>query len=82
MNQKLKVTMIAAAVLALALAIGCGVYVSDYYHADETAVAAMVDSELAAVQQMDDLVVFSPEPPTAGFIFYPGGKVEHTAYAP
>lgn len=26
--------------------------------------------------------VFVPESPTAGLIFYPGGKVENTAYAP
>jgi len=26
--------------------------------------------------------VFAPDKPLAGFIFYPGGKVEHTAYAP
>lgn len=25
---------------------------------------------------------FVPEAPTAGLIFYPDGKVEHTAYAP
>jgi dienelactone hydrolase len=26
--------------------------------------------------------IFKPEEPTAGFIFYPGGKVEYTAYIP
>lgn len=26
--------------------------------------------------------VFAPESPTVGLIFYPGGKVENTAYAP
>lgn len=26
--------------------------------------------------------VFVPESPTAGLIFYPGGKVENTAYTP
>ena len=28
------------------------------------------------------MVVFQPQAPVAGFIFYPGGKVEYTAYAP
>ena len=28
------------------------------------------------------MTVFEPEDPVAGFIFYPGGKVEYTAYSP
>lgn len=66
----------------LALMIGWGVYVGDYYSADETAVAAMAGSETVSVQKMDKMTVFSPENPTAGFLFYPGGKVEAAAYAP
>ena len=66
----------------LALMIGWGVYVGDYYSADETAVSAMAGSETVSVQKMDKMTVFSPENPTAGFLFYPGGKVESTAYAP
>ena len=31
---------------------------------------------------MGDMTVFEPEDPVAGFIFYPGGKVEYTAYSP
>ena len=30
----------------------------------------------------DGTLLFMPPDPAAGFIFYPGGKVEHTAYAP
>lgn len=66
----------------LALMIGWGVYVGDYYSADETAVAAMAGSETVSVQEMGKMTVFSPENPTTGFLFYPGGKVESTAYAP
>ena len=35
-------------------------------------------AEMATVRMM----VFAPEEPSAGLIFYPGGKVEHTAYGP
>ena len=35
-----------------------------------------------AVTESKDMTVFAPESPQAGFIFYPGGKVEYTAYAP
>lgn len=66
----------------LALVIGWGVYVGDYYAAEVTAVAAMAGSEMVSVQKTDKMTVFSPENPTAGFLFYPGGKVEYTAYAP
>ena len=34
------------------------------------------------VTEQDGNWVFVPESPTAGLIFYPGGKVENTAYAP
>jgi hypothetical protein len=30
----------------------------------------------------DDTLVFKPEDATKGFVFYPGGKVEYTAYQP
>lgn len=70
------------AVLVLALAVGCAVYVGDYYHASQNAMAAMAGTQAVTVRQTDEGTVFSPENPTAGFIFYPGGKVEYTAYAP
>lgn len=57
-------------------------YVGDYYHADEAAVAALAGSETVSVEKTDRMTVFSPGNPTAGLLFYPGGKVECTAYAP
>ena len=66
----------------LALVTGWGVYVGDYYSAEVTAVAAMAGSEIVSVQKMDNMTVFTPDHPTAGFLFYPGGKVEYTSYAP
>lgn len=66
----------------LALVFGWVVYVSDYYSAGETAAAAMAGSETVTVQNMDKMTVFTPKSPVAGLLFYPGGKVEATAYAP
>ena len=80
--RKRKIILLIAAAVLLALIIGCAAYVSDYYRADETALAALEGSENVAVRTDDGCVVFEPESPVAGFIFYPGGKVEHTAYAP
>ena len=73
------------AVLAvlLVICIGFAVYVGDYYHADEAAVQAMAPADNLSVSRIGaDTIVFAPAVPQAGLIFYPGGKVEYTAYAP
>lgn len=63
------------------------VYISDYYHADAKAEAAMEATEDVSVFVKDDWVEFMPANTDAdkadtGIVFYPGGKVEYTAYAP
>lgn len=80
MTRKKLLAVLAAGLILIAAA--CWAYVSDYYHADETAVSAMAASEGVHVEQPGDALVFMPDEPKAGFIFYPGGKVEYTAYAP
>ncbi len=65
------------------MVIACGIYLSDYYHADMEAVEAFAPA--AAVEMQTDEngnYIFKPENPTSGLIFYPGGKVEYTAYIP
>ena len=62
--------------------VGFGCYVSDYYHADATAHAALTKTDKISIKENDDGIVFAPEHSSAGLIFYPGGKVEHMAYAP
>ena len=60
-----------------------GIYVSDYYPADKEAIAEFAYSNTIVVEQTSDrFITYIPENPTTGFIFYPGGKVEHTAYEP
>ena len=76
-----KILWILAAVL-VALVLGVGVYAGDYYRADAAALEAMAGTDAVTVEQAGNLTVFVPAAPEAGFIFYPGGKVEHTAYAP
>ncbi|MBQ8554382.1 MAG: alpha/beta hydrolase [Clostridia bacterium] len=61
---------------------GVMLYASDYYSPSEDALAALATTETVTVRRTDDGLVFLPAEPAAGFIFYPGGKVEHTAYAP
>ena len=82
MKQKKRIVL--AAVLLCLLAVGMlfGVYVDDYYHADAAAGAALLSDDSVTVIQENGSWVFAPDAPTAGLIFYPGGKVENTAYAP
>ena len=83
--MKKRARIILSVCLALLLVIGIGgyAYLSDYYHADETALEAMAyQTNRVQAEQDGDVIWFVPEEPTAGLIFYPGGKVAHTAYAP
>ena len=57
-------------------------YVSDYRPADETATALLGN---ASVRQAGNLTILTPDAAndtSAELIFYPGGKVEATAYLP
>ena len=66
----------------LAVCIAFGVYVGDYYHAAPAAEDALVSDDAVTITEKDGSWIFAPESPTTGLIFYPGGKVENTAYAP
>ena len=70
-------------VVAVLLLCGvCWAYAADYYHADDAAVAAMSPAADVTVEQKGNTLAFVPEGAETGLIFYPGGKVEYTAYAP
>ena len=84
-KQKRKIfVIITSSVLVLALLIiACAIYVGDYYRADMEAIEAYVPNKIVEMQKLeDDTIVFAPDNATTGFIFYPGGKVEYTAYIP
>ncbi|MBO5421413.1 MAG: alpha/beta fold hydrolase [Clostridia bacterium] len=82
-NKKLKMFLISILCLILVCCTAFGIYVSDYYRANDAALAATFsDSAVTVIQKNDDCIVFTPEKPERGFVFYPGGKVEFSAYAP
>ena len=56
-------------------------YVSDYYRAEDTALAVLAQEDSITVR--DNLTILSPSYPTdTAVIFYPGAKVEGAAYLP
>jgi len=80
-KRRLKITLTIVISLLLIITAGFFIYVSNYYHAEEVALAVMKNGKNLEVQ--DDYIVLSPSSPSdTGMIFYPGGKVEHLAYLP
>ncbi len=76
------ITTLCVMVVAI-ITIACAIYLGDYYHTDNKAVEAFATASTVKMQTLEDnTIVFEPKEPTAGFIFYPGGKVEYTAYVP
>lgn len=60
----------------------CCAYLADYYHAEPIALESLrSDGDITIIKE-GNMTVFSPSNSEAGFIFYPGGKVEAVAYAP
>ena len=85
-NTKGKKTLIisAGAALAVLLLIVASffIYVSDYYHADVAAGEAMSSDNVVTVRETQYGVLFDGPSDDKALIFYPGGKVDETAYAP
>ncbi len=76
--------LLAALLILSALFLGWRLYVGDYYRAGAEAQAVLrVTEPVSAAYRADlDALVFAPEGAERGLIFYPGAKVEYTAYAP
>lgn len=83
-NKIKRKILIASAVLAALIAVvvgGCAIYLSDYYHAADGSIVAFEPADGISSYELDNgNVVFEPNDARIGFIFYPGGKVEHNAY--
>lgn len=72
---------IAAVIVGIVLA--AGLYLWDYYPANEEAIGVFSCSDSVTVTGLKNGdFVFEPEGAKAGLIFYPGGKVDHRAYIP
>lgn len=82
-TKKLWISLICTALAVLLLFGGCALYVCDYYRADTAAIEAMVEGDGITVTALaGGDIAYGSTDAAYGLIFYPGGKVEHTAYEP
>ncbi len=78
-KRKIIITGVAALVIIVC---GLTAYFGDYYRADDEAIREFITQDISIRKETDGTIVFKPDRASKGFIFYPGGKVEHTAYIP
>lgn len=80
--MKRKRWLLIAGLILILLGIGCGVYFGTYYHASAEAAALLQGNETVTVRVMDGGWLLDGPGTDDALIFYPGGKVEATAYLP
>ena len=81
LKQRLRIAAIITLAVLAVLTGGFLWYVSDYYRAEDTALAVLAQEDSITVR--DNLTILSPSYPTdTAVIFYPGAKVEGAAYLP
>ena len=80
-DRKKRICLIILGVIFLLAAVFL-LYTGQYYHADETALAALRSDDAVHVTETEFGWLFDGPAETEALIFYPGAKVEETAYAP
>lgn len=80
MKKRTKIMIISVLSVIVVFTGAFFIYVSDYYKADDFAIQTMKSGE---IKTEGNLIILSPTIPSEkGIIFYPGAKVEETAYLP
>ena len=83
MKARTKKIFLSIFTILLVLVVACGIYLGNFYHADTARIEKFTcENEVEVKTLENDYLVFEPEEIEDGFIFYPGGKVEYTAYIP
>lgn len=81
----LKRLKLALCIIAAIIIIGFGaffIYASDYYHDKDVSGQNLISTEQVQVQQESDYLAFGDPSSERALIFYPGAKVEFSAYSP
>lgn len=82
-----RISIILTAVIAIAV-FAVGIYANDFYRTDAETANAIANYETLnensdiQVEQRTDMLIITPKEADTGLVFYPGGKVEYTAYYP
>lgn len=77
MKKRIIIPIIAFAILLFGVW-----YVNDYYHSEDEICMYLEDSENVDVAEIAEGIFFDGKGEKEALVFYPGGKVEYTAYAP
>lgn len=77
-----KKRIIIPALLFFFMAVLCAGYVSDYYHTDENVQVYLRKKDSVSILEIPDGLYLDGPGDDAAMIFYPGAKVEYTAYLP
>ncbi len=82
-RKSVKLVIIALIIIGVLFG-GFYIYTLDYYKADITDIEEL-ETPTVSIKSDDELIFFYPDKNTdrnTAYIFYPGGKVEYTAYSP
>ena len=79
--SKKKLVLDIITVVVIAAITGAAVYMNDYYRSTDVE-SALASSDEVKVQEIKEGYFFDGRGEDEALIFYPGGKVEFTAYAP
>lgn len=87
MKKKIKAVLTAFLCMIIVISGGFGLFVSNGYKAEnelfiDNTVIVNTETGVTISRLSDGNIVFAPEKARAGLIFYPGGNVEYSAYAP
>ena len=80
--RKLIIALAAIAALVCILAAAFLVYAGDYYRDADTQRLNLASTESLPVEQGNGYLAFGDPNAQVGLVFYPGAKVEYSAYAP
>ena len=81
MKRRTKIVTAVLAVIIAAIGIAAWIYANDYYRAVDAA-SYLTDSSSVNVKRIKEGYLFDGPGEESALIFYPGAKVEETAYAP
>ena len=82
MNKKNRIIILSIIMLLLLTGLGTVTYINDYYHSTQGNEVYLENSELVEVSEIKEGLFFDGIGTEKALIFYPGAKVEYTAYVP